>query len=58
MPKLKFYDVKKKKSFTSDKFELRTKQTKAGKRFFAVADAPSGIKAWRIVSRDFYMKNK
>jgi len=58
MPKLKFYDVKGKKSFTKDKYRLTSKTTRAGKRYFAVAKAPSGIEAWRIVSKDFYMRNK
>lgn len=58
MPRLKFYDVKGKKSFNSDKYTLRSKKTKAGLRYFAIANAPSGIKAWRIVSADFYSDNK
>ena len=57
MPKLKFYDVKGKESFTTDKFELTTKTTSKGIKYFAVADAPSGIKAWRIVSESFYNQN-
>lgn len=48
MPKLKFYDVKGKKSFTSDKFKV----VKKGKRNFAVAKAPSGIEAYRIISKE------
>lgn len=43
--KLKFYDLKGKKSFMTDKYKV---QIKKGRRF-AVADAPSGIKAWRIL---------
>lgn len=45
--KLSFYDVKGKKKFTSDKY---TTVTKKGRRF-AIADAPSGIKAWRVLGR-------
>lgn len=45
MEKLKFYDVKGKKSFMSDKYEIKTKNN----RRFAVAKAPSGIMAWRIL---------
>ncbi len=47
MPKLKFYDVKKKKSFTSDKFVFKSKRNTRTKRmtYFAVANAPSGIKS-------------
>jgi hypothetical protein len=43
--KLSFYDVKGKKKFKTDKYKVITKK---GRRF-AVADAPSGIKAWRIL---------
>lgn len=56
MVKIKFYDVKGKKSFMSDKFRLTSKKTSRGMTYFAVADAPSGIKAWRIVSKDFYKR--
>ena len=45
--KLSFYDVKGKKKFNSDKYEIKVKKG----RKFAVADAPSGIKAWRILGR-------
>jgi len=58
MPKLKFYDVKKKKAFTSNKYRFTKKNTRAGVRYFAIAKAPSGIEAYRIVSKDFYMENK
>tara|TARA_B100000949_G_C14101259_1_gene374207 strand:- start:91 stop:252 length:162 start_codon:yes stop_codon:yes gene_type:complete len=52
MPKeLKFYDLKKKKSFKSSSYKMVTKKTKRGKVNFAVTTAPSGIKSWRIVSR-------
>jgi len=49
MTQLKFYDLKAKKAFTTDKFKIE----KRGKRTFAIATAPSGIKAFRIVSKDF-----
>lgn len=58
MPKLKFYDVKGKKSFTTDRYKFTSKRTKAGMRYFAIAKAPSGIQAWRIVSKVFWMGNK
>ncbi len=58
MPKLKFYDVKGKKSFTADKFKLKSKKTRGGMRYFAIAKAPTGIDSWRIVSKLFYMDNK
>ena len=57
MESLKFYDLKTKQSFVTDKYEFRTKETKNGTKYFAVADAPSGIKSWRIVSKDFYKDN-
>jgi hypothetical protein len=44
--KLKFYDLKKKKAFSTDKYKLVVKKG----RHFAVATAPSGIPAWRIVA--------
>ena len=49
--KLKFYDVKGKKKFTSDKYKFVTKKTKRGPVRFAVSKAPSGIQAWRIVGK-------
>jgi hypothetical protein len=42
-----FYDLKSKKKFKSKNYSYKTR---GGKRF-AVTDAPSGIKAWRIVSQ-------
>lgn len=58
MPQLKFYDMKKKKSFTSDKFKIVAKKTKRGMSYFAVTKAPSGAESWRIVSRDFAREYK
>jgi len=49
MPKLKFLDMKSKKSFETDKFKI---QSKGGRRF-AVAEAPSGVRAFRAVKKDF-----
>ncbi len=48
MVELKFYDVKGKEKFVSSKFRIVVK----GKRRFAVAKAPSGIEAWRIIGKD------
>ena len=45
MKKLKFYDLKARKTFMSDKYKTVTKK---GRRF-AVAKAPSGIESWRIL---------
>ena len=41
--------MKTKKKFLTDKFDI---VNKSGKRF-AVATAPSGAKAWRIVAKTF-----
>ncbi len=49
MVKLKFYDLKARKSFLTDKFKLESR----GKRRFAVTTSPSGVKSMRIVSKDF-----
>ena len=48
--KLKFTDLKTKKVFETDKFELKT--TKNGGKM-AVAIAPSGAKSCRFVSKTF-----
>jgi len=45
MEKLNFYDLKARKKFSTDKYEVVVKKG----RKFAVADAPSGIKSWRIL---------
>lgn len=45
MPRLKFYDLKRKKSFTTDNYKI---VVKSGRRF-AVAKAPSGIDSYRII---------
>ena len=58
MPKLKFFDLAKQKPFTTDDFELRTKDTSRGKRYFAIAITDSGKESWRIVSKKFYDANK
>lgn len=58
MERLSFYDVKGKNKFNSTKYKLVKKKVKSGVRFFAIANAPSKIKAWRIVSKATYLKNK
>ena len=45
--KLKFYDVKAKKSFQTDKYKTVTKK---GRRF-AVTTSPGGTKAYRILGK-------
>lgn len=53
MEKLKFYDVKSKKKFSTDKYAIKKKKNKrTGVTMkFAVANAPSGIKAWRVMGK-------
>lgn len=58
MKKLNFYDLKRKKSFQTDKYELDFKKTPRGIRYFAIAITPSGRKSHRIVSKDFYLEFK
>lgn len=49
MPRLKFFDLKTKKAFTTDRFTLVTIK---GRRF-AKTTSPSGVTSMRIVSKDF-----
>lgn len=49
---LSFYDVKGKQKFKSSDYRLETRTSKAGRKTrFAVAKAPSGIEAWRILGK-------
>jgi hypothetical protein len=51
--KLKFYDLKKKKKFTTDEYKLVTKKGKKGRVMYAaVAKAPGGNECWLIVGKD------
>lgn len=56
MPKQKFYDVKTRKSFMTDKFEKVVKVTngKAGKRKITMykAKTPSGGFSYRIIKNE------
>ena len=54
MSQLNFYDMKGKKKFTTSKFRVLMK----GGRRYAIAKAPSGIEAWRIISKEDYNKYK
>ena len=47
METLQFYDVKGKRKFKTDKYKIVTKKG----RKYAIANAPSGIKAWRILGK-------
>ena len=49
MQKLKFYDLKAKKSFMTNDYKIVIK----GARKFAVATTPSGSQSYRIVAKDF-----
>jgi hypothetical protein len=51
-PKLKFFDLKAKKAFESDSYEVVEKQTARGLVLFAVAASPyTGVKVYRILGR-------
>jgi len=58
MKKLKFFDLRKKKSFMSNSYTLISKKTTKGRKYFAKCIAPSKTQTWRIVSKDFYGSNK
>ena len=50
--KLKFFDLKAKKSVESDSYEVVEKQTARGPVLFAVAASPyTGVKVYRILGR-------
>ena len=54
MVTLDFYDVKARKKFRTDKFKIVIKNTKRGKKKFAIARSPiTGIEAYRLVANDF-----
>jgi len=58
MPKLNFYDLKKKKKFETDKYNLISKNTRKGTKYFAKTKSPDKNECWRIVSKEFYKKFK
>lgn len=59
MKALKFRDLKKKKSFKSSKYTLKSKKLKSGRTmYYAMTTAPSGSKSAVIVSKDTYKANK
>ena len=54
-PKLSFYDVKTKKKFETDEYEIREKNG----RNFAVTKSPAGPhECWRVISKDQAAKLK
>jgi hypothetical protein len=44
---LKFYDLRKRKAFTTSTYVIKTKK---GRRF-AIAKSPSGVESWRILGK-------
>ena len=50
--KLTFFDVKKKKKFSTSKYKTVKKRVRGSSTVFAVAKSPySGIKCYRIIKR-------
>jgi hypothetical protein len=50
--KLKFYDIKAKKAFETDSYEVVEKQTSRGPMLFAVVASPfTGVKVYRLLGR-------
>lgn len=60
MQRLKFYDVKGRKSFSSSKYKLSSKKNPRTNRlvYMAKTVAPSGAKANVFVSKEVYRMNK
>ena len=60
MKNLKFRDLKKRENFMSSKYKFVSKRNpRTGRMVYMVMTmAPSGVKSYRIVSKDFYMNNK
>ncbi len=56
MKTLKFYDLKKRKTFMTNIYVFASKKTKKRIVHFAIATAPSGTKSYRIVSKDFFIR--
>lgn len=56
---LEFFDVKTRTKFATSDWRIETKEAANGRtRYFAVTAVPSGShEAWRIVSKDFALKN-
>lgn len=46
---MEFYDLKRKVKFKTENYKVVTKNVKGHPRKFAVATAPSGISAWRVL---------
>jgi len=55
---LSFYDVRKRKKFSTTNYRLRSKRTPKGMRYFAIANAPSGGDSYRLISKETYNQLK
>lgn len=60
MKTIGFYDLRKKKKFTTDKYSLLTKKNpRTGKTtYFAKCKSPWGNESYRIISKEDYKKAK
>jgi hypothetical protein len=59
MKKLQFYDLRKKKRFESSNYSFVSKRNPRTKKMVYMAKAyHNGNYYYRIVSKNFYMKNK
>jgi len=51
-PKLRFYDIRAKRAFETDQYEVVEKQAARGTMLFAVATSPyTGVKVYRLVGK-------
>ncbi len=55
---IEFFDVKTRTKFKATEWRIETREAKGRTRYFAVTKAPGGThEAWRIVAKDFALKN-
>ena len=54
MKTLDFYDLRFREKFNSRKYRKVVKMVNGRKRYFAVAEAPSGTESWRAISKEDY----
>lgn len=55
---LEFFDVKTRTKFKATEWRIEEKEAKGRTRYFAVTKAPGGThEAWRIIAKDFALKN-
>lgn len=48
---LEFFDVKTRTKFKTTEWRIETREARGQTRYFAVAKAPGGHEAWRIISK-------